>query len=111
MLVEEINAVGPQATKRRFSDLFDALRAAIGTRASLSRLKVDVEAEFGRNDNLLADVLLRLADHLFFLEGSIRFSRVEEVDAMIVSAANQLDQLLAVGWRTRDRSDAHAARL
>jgi hypothetical protein len=69
------------------------LRAAIGATASFSRLKVDVEAEFCRNHNLLADGLQSLAYQLFVFERAIRLSRVEERDFMIVSRANQMNHL------------------
>ena len=85
------------------------LGPAIRLTAALASHKIDIEAEFCGNDNLVADRLESLADQLFVCERPIGFSRVEMGHASVVSSANQLDHLAPVGCRAIARAHTHAA--
>ena len=94
VLIEQIDHVRPKPLQRFFRDLADMLRPAV--QASLLVRLRSVEAEFGGDDDLLADRPQRLADHLFVGEWSIDFRRVEEGDASSTAVADQRDALLLV---------------
>ena len=88
MLVEQINAVGPQALQRAFHSRADTLRRAVHRSAA-----INIKAEFGRDNHLVADRLQSLADNLFVFVGTIDFGCVEEGNAALESAADQGDRV------------------
>jgi hypothetical protein len=58
VLIEQVDAVGPQALQRSFDDLADAIGAAVES----TRLVLELEAELGGDRDLAADRGQRLAD-------------------------------------------------
>lgn len=82
------------------------LRTAIGAAIARTSCKVDVEAELGGDDNLVADRRGRLADQFLIDERTIGFGRVEEGNAAIMSGADQFDHLLFVCRRAVGRTHA-----
>ena len=68
----------------------------------------EVEAELGRDHDLVADGRERLADKLFVGVGAVDLGRIEERDALFVGGANDLDALVSVGGRAVVGADAHA---
>src|SRR5215213_8659967 len=94
VLIVEIDAIGPEALERFLDDAPDALRPAVQ-----SVRAIDLEAELGRDDNLVADWSERLADQLLVAIGTVDFRRVEERDAALVGIADQTDGLGPVNTR------------
>lgn len=105
VLIVEIDAVGPQTLERFLDDLPDALRPAVqAVRA------VDLQAEFGGDDDLVADRRERLADQLLVDVGAVDFRSVEERNASLVGVANDADALGPVHTRTVvAAAEAHVA--
>ena len=100
VLVEEIDAVGPEPLERGLGDLPDVLRPAV--HAALSGRPVDVDAELGGDHHLVADRLQRFADDLFVRVRAIDLGGVEEGDAALEGRPDQADRIrrlhrLAVG--------------
>src|SRR6266496_6620057 len=76
VLIEEIDAIGPQTLQASVRHKLDMLGPAIGPATALPALKIDVEAELCGNHYFLADRLERLAHQLFVCERPISFSRI-----------------------------------
>src|SRR5215211_8767456 len=69
VLVEDVDPVGPQPPEAGIGDGLYVLGPAVGASAALAGLKIDVEAELGRDHDLSADRLQCLADQLLVDEG------------------------------------------
>ena len=78
VLVEKVDAVGFQALEARLRDAFDVLGPAVGAAAARAGLKIDVEAELGGDDDLVADRRERLADEFLVGERAVGLRRVEQ---------------------------------
>jgi hypothetical protein len=76
VLVEELDPVGLQAPERCFGDLSDVFRAAVEA-PTLSRLRIDVEPEPGRDDHLVTTGGERFADEFFVDERAVDLGGVE----------------------------------
>ncbi len=109
MLVEQVDAVGLQALERSLRHRLDALGTAVGAAPARARLQVDVEAELGGDDDLIADRLESFADQLLVRERTVGLGGVEECDAAIMRVVDELDHLGLVRRRTIDARHAHAA--
>ncbi len=79
VLVEEIDDIGLEPLQGSFRHFPDVLGAAIETRL-LVRFRVDVEAELGRDHDLVKHGCQCLADDLFVREGTIHLGGIEEGD-------------------------------
>ena len=86
VLIEQVDAVGPEAFERAFHRRADALRRAVHSAAA-----VDVEAEFRCDNDTVADGLQSLADNFLVLVRAIDFGCIEERDAAFECAADQGD--------------------
>ena len=93
--------------ERALDSLPDVLGSAV--QAPLMLVRVDVEAELGRDDDLLADRGERFADELFVREWAVDLGRVEEGDAALDRRSDEGDHLLLVGRRPVSVAHAHAA--
>ena len=82
MLVEEVDGFDAKSRERSLDGLSDAIGPAVDT-SILTGLEINVEAEFGGDDNLFAERPQRFADDLFVGEGAIDFGRVEEGHAAV----------------------------
>ena len=70
---------------------------------------LEVEAELGRDHDLVADGRERFADELLVRERTVDLGGVEERDAALDGGADQRDHLLPVGERRVALAHAHAA--
>ena len=105
VLVEQIDAVRPEALQRRLGYLADVLGPAVET----SLLPVlEPEPELRRNDDLIPNGRERFADDLFVRERAVHLCRVEEGDAAVDRRADHRDALFTAGGRSVAEADAHA---
>src|ERR1700675_3320043 len=109
VLIEEINAIGPQTLEASVRHTLDMLGLAICPATALASFKIDVEAELRGNHHFVSDRLERLAHQFFVREWAIRLGRIEHSHAMVMRGANQLDHLAFVGWWAVKGAHAHAA--
>ena len=86
----------------------DSLRAA-GDAAVLARFGVDIEAELGRDHDLVAKRRKRFADDFLVGERAIDFGGVEQGDPALDRAADQRDCVFLRQRRSIAEADAHAA--
>jgi hypothetical protein len=78
-------------------------------RAAVEAASVEVVAELGGDDDVLAERGQRLADQLLIGERAINFGGVEEGDAAGHSRADQRDHGVAIRRRTAVMIEPHAA--
>ena len=109
MLIEKVNGLDSKALKRPFDCLPDALRLA-GHAAVLPGLRIDVEAEFGRDDHLVPDWTQSFADDLFVGERPVDLRGVEESNAPFNRGADERDALVLAELCGVAEADAHAAK-
>jgi hypothetical protein len=98
VLVEQVDAIGPQALQRGVGHFSDVLRSTV--QDLLLAVVAEGEAEFRGDDDLLPERLQGFADQLFVGERTIDFSRVEKGDAALDSRADQRDAGLLVDGRS-----------
>ena len=87
VLIEEVDAVGLQPLECRLGDLADALRPAVHAGSGVPVL----EAELGRDHDLIANRGQCLADEFLVREGTVGFGRVEERHAALERRPDQRD--------------------
>ena len=88
VLVEQIDAVGPEPLQRGLGDLPDVLRPAV--QAELRRTPVaECVAELGRDHDLVAERRQRLAHDFLVLVRTIGLGGVEEGDAALDGRPDQ----------------------
>ena len=97
VLVEEVDAVGAEAGQHGVGDADDVVGAAVEAGGAGAGLRIDVEAEFGGDDDVVADGGEGGADEVFVGPGAVGFGGVEEGDAEVVRAADDADGVGAVG--------------
>ena len=112
VLVEQVDVVGPEPAQRALDGLADVLRAAV--HAVDRALRVELEAELGRDDDAVARALERLErarQQLLVRERPVRFGRVEEGAAELDGAMDRGDglALVALFGRAVRRAHAHEA--
>src|SRR4051794_41904079 len=95
MLVEQVDRVGAQPLQRGLDAAPDPRRAAVEAAATA----LEVEAELGRDHDLVADRFERLADQLLVRERPVDLRGVEEADAALDRRPDQRDALLLRGDR------------
>ena len=91
--------------QRAVDAALDRLRPAVERRPP----RLEVEAELGRDHDLVANGLERLADELLVGERAVHLRGVEERDAALDRRADQRDHFLPVGDRADSLAHAHAA--
>src|SRR3954471_9835630 len=95
MLVEQVDAVGPQPLQGGVGYFADTLRPAVLPLAGIAIL----EAELRGNHHLIPKWLKRLTEQLLIRPLRVGFGRIEEGDAALVSRAEELDGCLLLGRR------------
>lgn len=81
MLVEEVDDINAKALERCFRNSAHVLGATVGTHHHLPCRfgGIDLEAELGSDDNLIAVGLQALADKDLVVIGAVNFGGVEKV--------------------------------
>jgi len=105
VLVEQIDPVGAQASQRVVDAGADRLGAAVG---SGRHARGELEAELGRDRDLLPHSLECLAQDLFVVERPVDLRGVEEGDPALDGRADQGDRVLALRDRREALAHAHA---
>jgi hypothetical protein len=106
VLIEEIDAVGPEALQRCLSHIANVRRTAI--EACLLAV-LELEPEFRRNHHLVANRPERLADQLFVRQWSVRFGRIEERHATVECRPKDREAVFTGCSGAVAKADAHAA--
>ena len=83
MLVEQVDPIGAQALQASIRNRFDVRGLAVGAAAAFAGRQIDIETEFGGNDDLVADRGKRFANQFLIDERAVSFRRVEQGDAAI----------------------------
>ena len=107
VLVEEIDMIGLQPTERPVDGLANRPRPAVAFGADLLAA-FEAEAEFRRDDDLVAPILQRPADELLVGERAIALGGVEERAAELDRPMKRRDRLAFVS-RAVGLAHAHAA--
>ena len=94
VLVEQVDGLDPQPSKRCLGDVPDVVGAAVHT--DVAPLGVDVEAELGGDDDIVANRRQCLADELLVDVGPVDLGGVEERDPALHGTAQHGDHLVAV---------------
>jgi hypothetical protein len=98
VLVEQVDVVRPEPLQRAVDARADGLGAAV--EAVFAAAAEEVEAELGRDHDLVAHRFERLADEFFVRERPVHLRRVEERDPALDGVADQPDPvLLRREWR------------
>ncbi len=105
MLIENIDSVRLQALQCRLSDDSDALRAAVHAAGVVPLL----EAELGRDHDLVANRRQCLTHDFLIGKGAIGLGRVEEGHAVLERRPNQRDRAGLIHSFTVSKVQPHAA--
>jgi hypothetical protein len=103
VLVEQIDAVGPESLQHPVDDLADVVRSAVQSS------RVELETELGGQHHVVADRFERLACQRLVRAGPVRLSGVEERHPLVVGAADEVDAVLGVDRVPVVGAEAHAA--
>jgi hypothetical protein len=109
VLVEEVDAVGPEALQHALGRGLDVLGTAVQPGFLLPRLQVDVPPELRGDHDLAADGREGLAHELLVRERAVHLGGVEERDAPLHGGPDEGDHLLRVRGRTVPEAHPHAA--
>lgn len=104
VLVEDVEVVGAEVAQAVVGDFADALGTAVECLA-LPLVLRHVEAELGREHDVVAEALHRLAEQLLVRSGpaAVELGGVEEGDAELVSPLDGGDTTLGIGVAVRHR--------
>lgn len=105
VLIEQVDHVGAQPLQRGVGDLANALGPTVARLGCIPLL----EAELGRDHDLIANRLQGLANDFLVDERAVNLGRVEESDLALVSGADQPDRVIAIGCRPVAETQAHAS--
>lgn len=108
MLVEQVDPVGAQPPQRVLDARTDRLRAAV--EPGLAAGAEEVEAELGRDHDLVADWFERLTDQLLVVERPVHLRGVEQGDTAFHRRPQPRDPVFPFGKRRKRMSQAHAAK-
>ena len=103
VLVEQIDAVGPQSLEHLVDDLADVVWSAVQSS------RFELETEFRGQHDLVADRFERFADQGLVRQGPVRLSGVEERHSLVVGASDEVDAVLDVDRVAVVGAEAHAA--
>jgi hypothetical protein len=109
VLVEEVDAVGPEALQHALDRDLDVPGTAVQAGTLLPGLRVDVPAELRGDHDLAADGREGLAHELLVPEGAVHLGGVEERDAPLHGRPDERDHLPRVRDRTVAEAHSHAA--
>ena len=107
MLIQEVDRLGLEPLEHRLHDLLDVVRPTV--EAVARAVRVDPEAELGRDHHLVTKGSQRLAHELLIREGAVGFGGVKEGHAPLDRRADDLDPMLPIGRRAVVRVEPHAA--
>lgn len=108
VLIEQVDSLDAEAAQRAIDSLVDPFGAA--ARASVfAGGEIDVEAELGGDDDLIAERAQRFADHLFVGERAVDLRRIEEGHAALHRSPDQSDAFVLRQRRAIAGGDAHTA--
>jgi len=105
VLIEEIDVVRAEPRERSLRDRADVPGAAIGAGPA----RFAEVAELGRDDDLVAHRLKRLADDLLVGVRTVGLGRIEEGDAEIVRLSQKRDRVGLLHHLAIGEVQAHAA--
>jgi hypothetical protein len=108
VLVEEIDGFDAKSLERSLDGLPDTIGPAVDA-SIFSGLEINVEAELGGDDHLVADRAQSFADDVFVGEGAIDLGRVEKGHAAVHRSADQGHALVLGEFRGVAETDPHAA--
>jgi hypothetical protein len=108
MLVKQIDAIGLQPFERSLGNFHDVLGPAIN--ADLFAVRVNLEPEFGRDNDLIANGCKRFTDDVLVGERTINFGCVKERDAAFDGASNDSDRFRLAQRFAISSAQAHAAK-
>src|SRR5437899_11217935 len=94
MLIEQIDGVDLEPSKRALDGLFDVLRPTVQTDWMRIFLGVNLEPELGRDHHLVTQGSESLAHKLFIHERTIDFGGIEKTDASFDCCSNERNHLL-----------------
>jgi hypothetical protein len=110
VLVEQVDAVGPEPPERVLDGAPDRLGPAVEALRPAAGLDTfEIPAELRRDHDLVANGLERLTDELLVRERTVHLRGVEEPDAAIDRGADHRDHLLRVTRRAVAEAHRHAA--
>jgi len=110
VLIEKINAIGAQALEGGIRNLTDPFGTAVESLPARASIRVEIETKFGGNYDLVANRLQGFAKKILVGEGAVDLSSIEESDAPINGAANQLDHFVPILRGSVREAHAHAAK-
>jgi len=110
VLKEQIDRLELQVLERCPGDGLDVLRAAIAARATFAGVQIDIEAELGRDHDVVSERRQRIAHQFLVDEWAIGFGRIKEGDTPFVGCPDERDLFLFVGGRTVPGTRTHAAK-
>ena len=91
MLIQEVDAIGSKAFQHRLDHPLDMFRAAIESRQPLACFHIDVPAEFRCNHDFVPKGSHAFTKNTLHLKRTVRFSRIEESNAMIEGGTDDVD--------------------
>ena len=106
VLIEEIDAIGPQPLQRCVRHVADVLGAAV--EAGHARRSVDVEAELRGDHHAVADRRECFADELLIGERAVHFGRIEERDPSVDGGPDDGDAVWTRQGTAVTLADPHA---
>src|SRR5262245_37532507 len=106
VLIEQVDVIGSEPLERGIGHLPDALRPAVQTRSRVAVL----EAELGRNDDMIANRRKSFAYQLLVCERPVSLGGVKECDTTLKGRPQQSDGRLFVRCRTVAKAQPHAAK-
>src|SRR3954467_6501316 len=106
MLIEQVDAIGPEPLQRRVSNRTDLRRPAV--EASYFTVD-DVEPELRGDRHPVSDRLQGFPDEVFVRVGPVHFGCIEERHACVDGCPDDGDAVLARRWPSVALADTHAA--
>src|SRR5579862_6561336 len=109
MLIKQVDDINLEPPKRALNGLLDVPGPAVQTcRSGPMITATQIEAEFGGDDDLLAEGSKGFPDEVFVRERTINFSCVEKRDPAIHGCVEKSRHLLFVLGRAVGKTHAHA---
>ena len=97
VLVVEVDVIGAKPLQAALDRLADLSRLAVGVATMLASLLIDIPAEFGGNDDLVAHAGEGFPDHLLVGPRAVGLGGIEEVHAALEGCVQQRDHFWPVG--------------
>ncbi|MNE32888.1 hypothetical protein D3C80_1265210 [compost metagenome] len=109
VLIQKVDVVGAQPLQHGIYDGANVIWSSVQTAVACAGLQVDVEAELGGQDNLIAERFDGLAQQVFVGEGAIGLGRVEQGHAPVKCVPNDLNAVRFGQGFAIGAGQAHAA--